>query len=156
MWVRITMTPTGPRVGDDVTISVLTYYLTEMHCDADAQASPIPHSDWSPPLESVVISVEGPDGTALRQALARRSSDPAYWDGTWHVSAPGTWVVRVVQPGFSQNNAETCAGARATVTVPPDGSQIPLVPWIAAAAMLAVAGALVARQLQRRMRQLQR
>jgi hypothetical protein len=117
MWVHMTLEPARPQVDEPARLSVLTYYLTELRCDADPLAERIPHSDWHPPLSSVVAEVAGPEGQTTRIALERNSKDPSYWDADLRFKSVGNWTIRVVEPGFSQNNAEDCAGARLQVEV---------------------------------------
>jgi hypothetical protein len=117
MWVHMTLDPARPQVDEPANLSVLTYYLTERLCDSDAFAKRIPHSDWHPPLNSVVAEVAGPEGETTRIALERNSKDPSYWDADLRFTSVGSWTIRVVEPGFSQNNAEDCAGARLQVEV---------------------------------------
>ena len=117
MWVHMTLEPARPQVDEPARLSVLTYYLTELRCDADPLAKRIPHSDWHPPLSSVVAEVSTPEGQTTRVALERNSTDPSHWDADLRFNSVGSWTIRVVEPGFSQNNAEDCAGARLQVEV---------------------------------------
>ncbi len=46
MWLRISVDPPTPQVGQNTRVTVLTFSLTENRCWDDPAASPIPSSVW--------------------------------------------------------------------------------------------------------------
>jgi hypothetical protein len=121
MWLRMTVDPSQPIVGQSAHVIVLTMANFNNNCINDPAADARPWWDWN-----------GNGGKDLRfdlkafQAdrvvdipLTRRESDPAYWDGSVAFPAAGEWTVRMVYPLWAGGAAagEECAGSRITVTV---------------------------------------
>jgi hypothetical protein len=96
MWVRTSLDPPIPRVGQNVRVSVLTFYLTHNLCWDDPAASPIPHAEWhsggSAPEElRLQLQALGPEATQVVVPLTKRSGDGAYWDGVITFPSAGEW-----------------------------------------------------------------
>jgi hypothetical protein len=126
MWLRMSVDPPQPLVGQSARVTVLTMAHFSSGCTNDPAADARPYWDWN-----------GDGGKDLRfelkafQAdrvidipLTRRESDLAYWDGNVAFPATGEWTVRMVRPLWAEGSAagEECAGSRITVTVRPPSS----------------------------------
>jgi hypothetical protein len=100
MWVRTTLDPPSPVVGQNVRVSVLTFSLTHSLCWDDPAASPIPNAKWysggSAPEElRLQLQALGPEATQVAVPITKRSGDPAYWDGVITFPSAGEWKLVV-------------------------------------------------------------
>jgi hypothetical protein len=100
MWVRTSLDPPIPLVGQNVRVSVLTFYLTHNLCWDAPAASPIPHAQWhsggSAPEElRLQLQALGPESAQVLVPLTKRASDAAYWDGVITFPSAGEWKLFV-------------------------------------------------------------
>lgn len=152
LWVRITLDPASPRVGEAAQVSVLTFYLTQDLCVDDPRAIPVPTVVSDITFSEFILEASGPSAPPERVLvyLSRRASDPTYWDGPITFPSPGQWSLRMVRPGFPEPYAE-CLGAKKVVTVLPSalprtgaGEVGPAPVVLVLSAVMAVAGAAIA------------
>jgi hypothetical protein len=102
MWVRTSLDPPIPLVGQNVRVSILTFYLTHNLCWDDPAASPIPHAEWhsggsAPDELRLQLQALGPESAQVLVPLTKRLGDAAYWDGAITFPFAGEWKL-VVSP----------------------------------------------------------
>jgi hypothetical protein len=130
MFVRLGLDPPAPQMGETTHVSVLTFSLTRGGlCWDDPVASPIPNARWygigfEPDTMQLHLLAAGPDLQTMTVPLARRSTDPTYWDGSIVFPSPGEWTVLVsteAQGQIRELAGNRCAGFLRTVKVSPAG-----------------------------------
>jgi hypothetical protein len=159
MYLRMSLSPASPQVGETAQLEVQTGVQagTGAHCldDAGASFTPMRSEDWSTPLGrglqagDLAAAAIGPNDQRLDVPLKLRPSDTSVWDGDVLFPTPGEWTIHMVHPSWSD---ESCAGALLHVAVRSAGVNQPFVPLAGAAIVVTIAAAAAAWSQRRRIR----
>lgn len=143
MYVRMSVTPISPSVGEAARLAVQTGFLTHGPCIGDAGASftPMRSEDWYSngkglKAGSLAAAAEGPEGRRIEVALSPRSADTSFWDGELTFTAPGEWIVHMTRPEWGN---EDCGGARLRVMVRGMNDEPDVLPLVVAGGVVLVA-----------------
>jgi hypothetical protein len=135
LWMRISLNPSTPTMGERVSVTVLTFAAmpadnlraVQNLCWDDPRITPIPEAKWytggdtptSLDLEMVVLN----PSQRFTVPLVQRPGNGAYWDGTIIFPSGGEWQLYAKRAGASPNptSADRCVGLVRTVAVQPMG-----------------------------------